>query len=109
MPASVTAVPFSTSVWSPITKPVGLAVKVMLPASVKTEVGWRNCVAPFMMMAAFLLGAAGRESVVDEMVAAGPPGVRIWPLARVRGEERAVRRLGGGVWTMGEPGEGGRG
>ena len=67
--------------------------------------------APFMMMAAFVLGAGGRERVVDEMVAAGPPGVRIWLLARVRGEERAVRRagrLGGVVWRTVEPGEGGR-
>ena len=72
-------------------------MKIWPFASVKTEVGWRNCVAPFMMMAASVLGEGGRERVVDDMVAAGPPGVRIMLLARARGEERAVRRLGGGV------------
>ena len=78
-------------------KLVGLAVKIWPFASVKTEVGWRNWVAPFMMMALLVFGEAGSERVVDEMVAAGPPGVRIMLLARVIGEERAVRRLGGGV------------
>lgn len=67
--------------------------------------------APFMMMAAFVFGDEGRERVVDEMVAAGPPGVRMTLLARVRAVVRAVRReaeLAGGVWRMGEPGVDGR-
>ena len=79
----------------------------------KTDVGLRNCVAPFTIMAALVFGEEGRERVVDEMVAAGPPGVRMALLARVRAVERAVRRLGrlaggGGVWRMREPGLGGR-
>ena len=68
--------------------------------------------APFMMIAALVFGEGGRERTVDEMVAAGPPGVRMALLARVRAVERAVRReagLAGGVWRMGEPGVEGRG
>lgn len=68
------------------------------------------------MMMKFVLGAGGRERVVFEIVAGGPPGVRMALLARVRvrAEEERARRLGmfgvgGGVWRIGEPGEGGRG
>ena len=66
----------------------------------------------FMRMK-LVVGAGGRERTVFEMVAAGPPGVRMALLARVRAEERERRwgilGAGWGVWRIGEPGMVGRG
>ena len=78
LPANVTAGPPGKTLWPPIAKPVGAAVRVRDP-TFKTDMGAEGGRGVALPLTISDLPPEGREKVLPANVTAGPPGRTLWP------------------------------